>query len=244
MSHTAIYVTAPPSSSSGRITRQGLPAANTACGMSRVTTLPAPITARDPMRTPGRMMAPPPIHTSEPISTGLPNSVRRRRSASSGVHRGVDLHGRSNEGVVTDADVAHVQDDAVEVEEDTFAQVDVRAVIAEERRLHPHRVPTGAEQVAEQAPALLLRRLACGIERLAQVAGAFAAGDELGIEGIIQLAGEHLLAFRHGTILGHGASGRNGMTLGAFHAAARQTFCGAGARSGAGRAGLAPLVRV
>jgi hypothetical protein len=34
-----------------RITRQGLPAANTRCGTSRVTTLPAPITAREPIRT-------------------------------------------------------------------------------------------------------------------------------------------------------------------------------------------------
>ena len=57
-----------------RITRQGLPAANIPSGTSRVTTLPAPMTARDPMRTPGRMMAPPPTQTSEPISIGLPNS--------------------------------------------------------------------------------------------------------------------------------------------------------------------------
>src|SRR4029079_13154862 len=35
-----------------RITRQGLPAANTSSGTSRVTTLPAPITEREPMRTP------------------------------------------------------------------------------------------------------------------------------------------------------------------------------------------------
>ena len=37
-----------------RITRHGLPAANTPSGMSRVTTLPAPMTAREPILTPGR----------------------------------------------------------------------------------------------------------------------------------------------------------------------------------------------
>src|SRR5690606_33120088 len=36
-----------------RTTRQGFPAAKTPAGMSRVTTLPAPITARSPIRTPG-----------------------------------------------------------------------------------------------------------------------------------------------------------------------------------------------
>jgi hypothetical protein len=51
-----------------------LPAANVASGTSRVTTLPAPITARAPMRTPGRMIAPPPTQTSAPISIGFPYS--------------------------------------------------------------------------------------------------------------------------------------------------------------------------
>src|SRR5881397_601612 len=53
-----------------RMTRQGFPAANTSSGISLVTTLPAPITVREPMRTPGRMNAPPPTHTSEPIWIG------------------------------------------------------------------------------------------------------------------------------------------------------------------------------
>ena len=57
-----------------RIIRQGFPAAKTLSGMSRVTTLPAPITLRLPMRTPGQTMAPPPIHTSSPISMGFADS--------------------------------------------------------------------------------------------------------------------------------------------------------------------------
>jgi len=64
-----------------RMMRHGFPAANTPSGTSRVTTLPAPMTARDPMRTPGRMIAPPPTQTSEPMSTGFPNSSWRRCSA-------------------------------------------------------------------------------------------------------------------------------------------------------------------
>ena len=43
-----------PSAAISRMTRQGLPAANTPSGISRVTTLPAPMTAREPIVTPGR----------------------------------------------------------------------------------------------------------------------------------------------------------------------------------------------
>src|SRR5688572_13567742 len=60
------------------ITLQGLPAAKTASGMSRVTTLPAPMTVRSPMATPGQMMAAPPTQTSEPMLMGLANSSHWR----------------------------------------------------------------------------------------------------------------------------------------------------------------------
>lgn len=53
-----------------RMTRQGLPAANTSAGMSSVTTLPAPMTLREPIVTPGQMIAPPPTHTSDLIAIG------------------------------------------------------------------------------------------------------------------------------------------------------------------------------
>ena len=53
----------------------GFPITVTPAPTSRVTTLPAPITAPSPMVTPGRIMAPPPIQTSRPIRTGRPNSV-------------------------------------------------------------------------------------------------------------------------------------------------------------------------
>src|SRR5918999_618416 len=99
------------------MTRHGFPAANTLSGMSRVTTLPAPMTARDPMRTPARIKAPPPPHTPDPIAPG-------------------------------------------------------------------------AEQLAQDAPSLLLLTFARGVERLAQVARALTGGDEIGIERVVQLTGQ------------------------------------------------------
>ncbi len=65
-----------------RITVAGLPATTAPAATSLVTTLPAPITVRSPIVTPGQMIDPPPIQTSSPIVTGLPNSCVRRRSAS------------------------------------------------------------------------------------------------------------------------------------------------------------------
>jgi serine/threonine protein kinase len=60
-----------------RMTRQGLPTATTRGGMSRVTTLPAPITDSAPIVTPGRTMTPPPSQTSSPIVIGLADSSGR-----------------------------------------------------------------------------------------------------------------------------------------------------------------------
>ena len=64
-----------------RITLHGFPAANTLSGISRVTTLPAPMIDRLPMVTPGQITAEPPTHTSSPITMGLANSSPDARSA-------------------------------------------------------------------------------------------------------------------------------------------------------------------
>lgn len=64
-------------------TRAGLPKAVAPAGMSRVTTLPAPISASSPMLTPGRMIAPPPIQTLRPMRMGRPNSNPAARPAGS-----------------------------------------------------------------------------------------------------------------------------------------------------------------
>lgn len=52
------------------MTLAGLPTATQRAGILRVTTLPAPMVVPLPISTPGNMMAPPPIHTLEPILTG------------------------------------------------------------------------------------------------------------------------------------------------------------------------------
>ena len=137
-----------------RMTRHGLPAAKTFSGTSRVTTLPAPITARDPMVTPGRMMAPPPTQTSAPMSTGLPNSCLRRSGRVHRVHRRIDLHRRTEQREAADAYAADIEHHAVEIEEHTLAELDVGAIVAEEWRLHPHAVAAPAEELAQDSPAL------------------------------------------------------------------------------------------
>ena len=53
--------------------------------------------------------------------------------------------------VRADADRADIQDDAIEVEEDTLAELDVGAVVTEERRLHPDAFAALGKQVAENA---------------------------------------------------------------------------------------------
>ena len=69
--------------SSVLIILQGLPAANTSEGMSFVTTLPAPITVRSPILTPGQITALPPIQTSSPMAMGLADSRPVARSRKS-----------------------------------------------------------------------------------------------------------------------------------------------------------------
>ena len=65
--------------------RAGLPTATTLARTSRVTTEPASMTLLSPMLTPGRAVAPPPIHTLSPIVMGLAaSSLARRAPGSSG----------------------------------------------------------------------------------------------------------------------------------------------------------------
>lgn len=66
-----------------RTTRQGLPTASESAGISRFTTLPAPITTLSPIVTPGKTDTPAPIHTSFPIVTARAYSVPLPRSSAS-----------------------------------------------------------------------------------------------------------------------------------------------------------------
>ena len=120
-----------------------------------------------------------------------------------GMHWRVDLHRRAKQCVVTDAHVAHIQNHAIEIEEHTLAQLDVDAVVAKERRLHPHGVSTCAKQLTEDATPFLLLCLSGRIQRLAKITGARSPRDELGIERVVQLAGQHFLAFGHLGLVSH-----------------------------------------
>jgi hypothetical protein len=80
-----------------------------------VTTAPAPLTARSPMRTPGRMSAAVAPRRPSPISTGAV-FARAALHCILRMQRREDLHAGTEEGVVADDQVADVENDAVEVE--------------------------------------------------------------------------------------------------------------------------------
>src|SRR5690242_10184282 len=111
------------------------------------------------------------------------------------MHGRVDLHGGPEQGVAADSYAADVEHHTVEVEEDALAQLDVGAAVTEEGRLHPHRVAAGAEQLDEDAATLVLVRFTSGVEVPTENASTLAPRDQLGIERIVQVASEHLLAF-------------------------------------------------
>src|SRR5690606_2122278 len=76
-----------------------------------------------------------------------------------------------------------------------LAELDVRAVIAPERRLDVDAVPARAEQLTQDAPSLRDLAFARRIERPAEIPRAPACLDQLGVLRIVRLAGEHLLPF-------------------------------------------------
>jgi hypothetical protein len=65
-----------------------------------------------------------------------------------------------------DAHPAHIEHHAVEVEKHALAELDVRAVVAVERRLHPDGVAALTEQRLQNPPALGLRGFRRGVQRL------------------------------------------------------------------------------
>ena len=86
-----------------RMTRHGLPAAKTPSGTSRVTTLPAPITAREPMRharQDDRAAADPDVGADLDRLAELLLAAQLRVHR---VHRRVDLHRRAEQREVADA---------------------------------------------------------------------------------------------------------------------------------------------
>ena len=65
------------SSEMWRVVRHGEPSATEFAGISRTTTLPAPMTECSPMRTPPRMIDPAPTHTPSSMTIGLGSTTPR-----------------------------------------------------------------------------------------------------------------------------------------------------------------------
>ena len=181
-------------------TLAGLPTTVAPGATSRVTTAPAPTRASSPIRTPGRMIAPPPIHTLAPMLIGRPNSSPDARSA--GIARmvgGQDLHARSDLGLGADGHRHDVEDHAIEVQEGAIAETDVEAVVAVERR-PDRRAPACEGQALGQQGVTPIDGQVQGVEPSHPGDRRGVVGLDLRVAGVIELAGQHqlLLGLRHG----------------------------------------------
>jgi hypothetical protein len=111
------------------------------------------------------------------------------------MHRRQNLNCRAKVAVVPDANRANVENDAIEIEIDSFAEFDVDPIIAKERRLHPHRVAAFSEnQLAEFCPKLSLR-FGGGIKLSTEFPDVGARSDQFGVENIVELSCQHLFSF-------------------------------------------------
>jgi hypothetical protein len=66
------------------------------------------------------------------------------------MYGGQNLNTWSEEGAISNPDAADIQNDTVEVEEDSLSQLDVPAVITIERGLHPYRIATFFEKLFQK----------------------------------------------------------------------------------------------
>ena len=192
-----------------RTTRQGLPQATVLAGISRVTTLPAPMTTLSPIVTPRQQDGPAadPHMVADDDRRGLrlakgERPVRPRRAEPlggvGGVERGVNLHVGRDQHIVAYDDAVIVQKRAVHVHFAVVAKIDVVAVIRIKRRGDPQVGAAPAQQFGQNA--VFLRRIG-RIQAVIvphQVFGFVPLGQQLGVAAVIQLPGQHLFAFGYG----------------------------------------------
>ena len=109
-----------------------------------------------------------------------------------GVVGSVDLDGRADLSAVADLDGIDVEEDAVEVEEDAGAEMDVVAVVAEEGRADGGVFAAGGEDFAEEwlMGRGMVRR---GVVFVQEGGGVEAFGCEFVVVSDIVLTGQHLL---------------------------------------------------
>src|SRR5215813_7817359 len=101
------------------------------------------------------------------------------------MHGGVDLDGRTKQGKVADTHLTHVENNTIEVEEDAFAQLNIRSIITIKWRLHPNSRAAFPEQRGQYlTPFGLLRFPAC-VQGVTQVSCAFTCSNQFGIERIV-----------------------------------------------------------
>src|SRR5262249_50123633 len=105
------------------------------------------------------------------------------------------LDRRTEQGEVADTHLTHVEHDTVEVEEHALPEQDVRAVVAEERGLHPDALPPAREQLSHDASPLLLLSCTRPDEGVAKAPSPVAAREKSRVHGFIQLPSQHLVAF-------------------------------------------------
>ena len=102
-------------------------------GISLTTTLPAPITQRLPMVTPGQTMTPAPSQQSSPMVMGKPVSTGLRRfHIIDGVVRGYQLAVRTYQGAVADGNPAFIEHRGAIVDEYILTHLDAVTMVAVE----------------------------------------------------------------------------------------------------------------
>src|SRR5690606_21620145 len=133
---------------------------------------------------------------------GLSGSHLPPQGSIDGMDGGVDLHRRAEEAVAADAHPAYVQEDAAEVEIDALAELDVRSVVAVEGRLQPNAVAASAEEFFGNPSSFRLvgstrlQGFQAGVQTRAELPCPRACGDQLGVDGVVGLPGEHVLPLR------------------------------------------------
>ncbi len=113
---------------------------------------------------------------------------------------GVELHRRPDLRAGADVHLDHIENHTVEIEKGAFAQVDVVAVVAVERR-PDHRTGTDRGQpLGQQRPALVRRGCQRCVVAHHPGLGRGLVGEDFRVAWVVQLARQHLLflAHRHG----------------------------------------------
>lgn len=116
----------------------------------------------------------------------------------------IDLDRWTKQHVASNRDLHYIEHHTVEVEENFAAQADVRAVIAEERRLHPG-IGFGSEKLRQDPPAFLLLVFMGVIEPFAEIPAALAFPGKFRVERVVEFPGEHPVFFSSHNI--HGPKG-------------------------------------